>query len=135
MNSFGWYPELRMRWSWPSSSSREYFEISQNLSLTSVIVPLVFVVARMADWSSAYLTSVTVRAVRERSIDVRRSLTTIHAMAQTMASATARLKITVLVSSPIEASGRATMRKLATHAPYTASRSGPAYETIRSGTP
>jgi hypothetical protein len=39
-----------MRWSWPSSSPREYFEISQNLSLTNLIVPRVSVIATIADF-------------------------------------------------------------------------------------
>ena len=42
-----------MRWSWPSNSSREYFEISQNLSLTYLMRPGTSVMATMADWSSA----------------------------------------------------------------------------------
>ena len=33
----------------PSSSSRVYFEISQNVSLTNVMSPRTLVVARMAD--------------------------------------------------------------------------------------
>ena len=38
-----------MRWFLPSSSSREYFEISQNLSLTAVMTPSRSVVATIAD--------------------------------------------------------------------------------------
>jgi choline-glycine betaine transporter len=38
---------------WTTRSSREYFEIWQNLSLTKVMVPLVLVVATIADASSA----------------------------------------------------------------------------------
>ena len=33
-NSFGWCRELMMRWSCPISSSREYWEMAQNLSFT-----------------------------------------------------------------------------------------------------
>ena len=33
-NSLGWNPELTIRWLLPSNSSREYFDTSQNLSLT-----------------------------------------------------------------------------------------------------
>lgn len=46
-----------MRWSRPISSSREYCEISQNLSLTDVMTPVTSVVATIADWSSANFTS------------------------------------------------------------------------------
>ena len=58
-----------MRWSWPSSSSREYFEMSQNLRLTYVILPVVSVVATMADWSSAKLTSARSLVLDWRSIE------------------------------------------------------------------
>ena len=53
MKSFGWYCELMRRWSCPSNSSREYLEISQNLSLAYVITPRWSVAATIADWSSA----------------------------------------------------------------------------------
>ena len=38
-----------MRWSWPSSSSRGYLEISQNLSLAYLMMPLTSVIATIAD--------------------------------------------------------------------------------------
>jgi len=56
-NSLEWKRELIRRWSLPISSSREYLEISQNLSLTYLIRPPTSVIAMMADWSSAYLRS------------------------------------------------------------------------------
>jgi hypothetical protein len=48
---------LRMRWFWPSSSSREYLLMAQNLSLTYVMVPCTSVVATIACWSRAYFCS------------------------------------------------------------------------------
>ena len=46
-----------MRWSWPTSSSRAYFEISTNRSFANVISPFTFVVATIAAWLSAKLVS------------------------------------------------------------------------------
>ena len=53
-----------MRWSCPSSSAREYFEISTNLSFAKVICPFTFVVATIAAWLSAKF--VSARSFAER---------------------------------------------------------------------
>src|SRR5262249_21517856 len=68
-----------IRWSWPISSAREYFEISQNLSLTYVMRPDTSVVATMADWSRAYLmsaSSFTFGTIRVRRVRTRSQRTT-----------------------------------------------------------
>lgn len=51
--SFPWKLEFKILWSLPMISSRLYFEISQNLSLTLVIFPFASVNATIVDWSRA----------------------------------------------------------------------------------
>ena len=76
----------------PSSSSRGYFEISTNLSLTKVISPLTFVVATIAAWLSAKF--VSARSLTDRSSalpGLRRNWVTSHAVTQMPTIVSARL--------------------------------------------
>ena len=58
-----------MRWSCPSSSSLEYFEMAQNLSFTKVIVPRGSVIATMACSSSAaFISGGSIHAQRDSSV-------------------------------------------------------------------
>ena len=116
MNGFGWRPEFNTRWSCPSSSCREYLEISQNLSFTYVMRPRVSVVATIALWSIAKLTSARSFVRDRRCIDVCRNRDKTNAIAQMRTSAVPRLAMLKAGSGPAGAS-QPPMRASADNAP------------------
>ena len=89
-----------MRWSRPSSSSREYFEISTNLSLTKVISPLTLVVATIAAWFRAKLVSARFFVDVSSARPVWAYLETSHAVTQMPTSVSPRLTTPWTTSPP-----------------------------------
>src|SRR4029079_6406358 len=82
------------------SSSRGYFEISTNLSLTKVISPLTLVVATIAAWLSAKLVSARSLIERSSAMPVFAYLVTSQAVTQMPTLVRPRFTTTTTVAAP-----------------------------------